>query len=78
MNVAPRLPLRVLREALQAAARETLRLCRLSEPAQAGSSPSGAVPPGKSRRDGATGLGRPSAAASKAPTLASPLTMLSP
>ena len=31
--------LRVLREALQAAARETLRLCRLSKPAQAGFSP---------------------------------------
>ncbi|UUZ65527.1 endonuclease/exonuclease/phosphatase family protein [Polaromonas sp. P1-6] len=32
----PRLSLRVIREALQAAARETLRLCRLSKPAQAG------------------------------------------
>ena len=35
-NWPPRLSLRVLREALQAAARETLRLCRLSKPAQAG------------------------------------------
>jgi len=41
-----------MREALQAAARETLRLCRPSKPAQAGSEPRAPAP----RRHCACGL----------------------
>jgi len=37
---------RALREALQAAARGPLRLCRLSKPAQAGSEPQASAPRG--------------------------------
>src|SRR5665647_384598 len=44
----PRFSLRVMREALQAAARETLRLCRLSKPAQAGLEPQAPAPRGLS------------------------------
>ena len=46
MMSPPRLSLRVLREALQAATRETLRLCRLSKPAQAGLEPQAPAPRG--------------------------------
>ncbi len=43
----PRSPLRVVREALQAAARQKLRLCRLSQPAQAGWEPQAPAPGGR-------------------------------
>ncbi len=49
MKLPPRLSLRVLREALQAAARETLRLCRPSKPAQAGLEPQAPAPRGPLR-----------------------------
>jgi len=54
------LSLRVLREALQAAVRETLRLCRLSKPAQAGLEPRAPAPRGPLRlRPGKAGSAAP-------------------